>query len=76
MQAQQQQQQPLLLAVDDFERAIELLEKAHFDAVKAWWDEEQAGELNMIHVTVSIAGMLPVSSMSSMEAAGRRHRQY
>jgi hypothetical protein len=41
---QQQQQQPLRLSVDDFERAIELLEKAHFDVVKAWWDEDQAGE--------------------------------
>ncbi len=44
MQVQHNQQQPLRLTVDDFERAVELLEKAHFDAVKAWWEEEQAGE--------------------------------
>lgn len=41
---QQQQPQPLRLSVDEFERAIEQLEEAHFDAVKAWWEEEQAGE--------------------------------
>jgi hypothetical protein len=41
---QQPLQQPLRLSVDEFERAIELLEKAHNDAVKAWWDEDQAGE--------------------------------
>lgn len=40
----QQQPPPLRLSVDDFERAVELLEKAHFEAVKAWWEEEQAGE--------------------------------
>lgn len=37
--------QPLRLSVDDFERSMELLEKAHFEAVKQWWDEEQSGEL-------------------------------
>jgi hypothetical protein len=43
-QPEQQQPPPLRLSVDDFERAIELLEKAHYEAVKAWWEEEQAGE--------------------------------
>lgn len=45
---QQQQQQALRLSVDDFERAMELLETAHFDAVKAWWDKEQAGECMLL----------------------------
>jgi hypothetical protein len=45
---QQQQQQPLRLSVDEFERAMELLETAHFDAVKAWWDKEQAGECMLL----------------------------
>lgn len=34
---------PPVLSVDDFERAIDRLELAHFDAVKAWWDEQTAG---------------------------------
>lgn len=32
------------LSVDDFERAVDLLELAHFDAVRAWWEEQQSGE--------------------------------
>lgn len=65
MQAQHQQQ-PLLLAVDDFERAIELLEKAHFDAVKAWWDEEQAGESPAQCTSLSALQHAPVTRMPSI----------
>jgi hypothetical protein len=41
--AQQQQQQPPgpRLALDDFERAVDVLELRHFEAVRSWWDREQ-----------------------------------
>lgn len=45
--AMQQQNTPcgqVRLSVDDFEKAIDTLELLHFDAVKAWWEEQQSGE--------------------------------
>jgi hypothetical protein len=32
------------LSLDTFEKAINMLELMHFDAVKAWWEEQQSGE--------------------------------
>ncbi|WIA32219.1 hypothetical protein OEZ86_003068 [Tetradesmus obliquus] len=33
----------LRLSLDTFEKAINMLELMHFDAVKAWWEEQQGG---------------------------------
>jgi hypothetical protein len=32
------------LSLDTFEKAVNMLELMHFDAVKAWWEEQQSGE--------------------------------
>jgi hypothetical protein len=39
------------LSLDRFEKAINMLELMHFDAVKAWWEEQQSGELHGCIVT-------------------------
>jgi hypothetical protein len=32
------------LSLETFEKAVNMLELMHFDAVKAWWEEQQSGE--------------------------------
>ena len=44
-QPPQQAAPPLRLSLDDFERAMDLLELEHFSAVKSWWEKEQEGEV-------------------------------
>jgi hypothetical protein len=41
------------LSLDAFEKAINMLELMHFDAVKAWWEEQQSGEQQQT-VTVNL----------------------